>query len=213
MKFLHKIWSGYDGFTPQQIPKRLHRNILPLGWGRYIDSVEEGHEVWVYFHGPGVAPFGVYAKGFVQSTDTAGGRVHLRVREDAADRSLTDSETSERIAGIIKARGLQVFVYPEDWDTPPECNVGLTADSCRARRCRSCETWKRLPLIDKRAHLLPRRFPHDLKGFAPTYWVIPRRCYLHHDGRRIAAPVDRASELFYRFNSGEANLAYPLALV
>src|SRR4051812_12609024 len=118
MKFLYKIWSGYDGFTPRQLSKRLQRRILSLRWGRYIDSVEEGHEVWVYFHGPRVAPFGVYVKGFVQSIDTDSNRVHLRVREQSTEQPLTDPETSDRIAGIIKARGLQVFVYPEVWDTP-----------------------------------------------------------------------------------------------
>jgi predicted amidophosphoribosyltransferase len=213
LKFLYKIWSGYDGFTPRQIPKRLHgRKILSLGWGRYIDSVEEGHEVWVYFHGPRVSPFGVYAKGFVQAIDTEANRVDLRLRDYSVDAPLTDGQTSDRIAGIIKARGLQVFVYPEVWDTPPECNVDLTAESCHVRRCESCATWKRLPLIERNAHVPPRRFPADAKGFAAAYWVIPPRCYLHYEGRTIAKPVERTSELFYRFKSGESNLAYPLAL-
>lgn len=213
MKFLYKIWSGYDGFTPRQIAKRLQpRKRLALGWGRYIDSVEEGHEVWIYFHGPRVWPSGVYAKGFVQAIDANAGKVHLRVRDYSADQPLTDPETSDRIAGIIKARGLQVFVYPEVWETPPECNIELTADSCRARRCESCTAWKRLPLIERSAHVPPRRFPLVAGGFAPAYWVIPSRCYLHQNGRRIARPIERTSELFYRFKSGEANLAYPLAL-
>jgi predicted amidophosphoribosyltransferase len=213
VKFLYKIWSGFDGFTPRQIPKRLQpRKTIPLGWGRYIDSVEEGHEVWVYFHGPRVVPSGVYAKGFVQAIDVQNNQVHLRVREYSADQPLTDSDTTERIAGIIKARGLQVFVYPEVWETPPTCNIDLTAESCRARQCESCVTWKRLPLIEKSASLSPRRFPSALNGFAPAYWVVPSRCYLHQEGRRIHPSVERTSELFYRFKSGEQNLAYPLAL-
>jgi predicted amidophosphoribosyltransferase len=213
VKFLYKIWSGYDRFTPRQIPKRFHRRrILSLGWDRYIDSVEEGHEVWVYFYGPRVAPFGVYAKGFVQSIDPDSNRVALRVRDFSVDEPLTDATTTDRIAGIIKARGLQVFVYPEVWDTPPECNVDLTAESCHGRQCESCATWKRLPLIEKNAHVPPKRFPEAAKAFAPAYWVIPSRCYLHQDGRRIAPAVERTSELFYRFKAGEANLAYPLAL-
>jgi predicted amidophosphoribosyltransferase len=212
LKFLYKIWSGYDGFTPREIPRRLQRKTLALGWGRYIDSVEEGHEVWVYFHGPRVAPPGVYAKGFVQVIDADQGRVHLRVREHATDAPLTDTETTDRIAGLIKARGLQVFVYPEVWETPPECNVDVSAESCRARQCDTCATWKGLPLIDRNAHLPPRRFPADMDGFAPGYWVIPSRCYLHYDGHRIAQAVERTSEVFYRFKSGEPSLAYPLAL-
>ena len=213
MKFLYKIWSGYDGFKPRLIPTRLKpRKILPLGWGRYIDSVEAGHEVWVYFHGPGVSPFGVYAKGFVGSVDTKNGRILLRVREFSTDQPLTDAETTERIAGVVGARGLQVFVYPEVWDTPPECNIDLTAESCRQRHCESCTVWKRLPLIKKSAHVPPRRFQASTGAFAPAYWVIPRRCYLHYEGHRIARPIEHTSELFYRFKAGEPNLAYPLAL-
>ena len=65
MKFLYKIWSGYNRFTPREIPKRLQPGkTLALGWRRYIDSVEEGHEVWVYFHGPRVTPSGfLYCTG------------------------------------------------------------------------------------------------------------------------------------------------------
>lgn len=212
MKFLYKIWSGYDGFTPAAIPGRLQEKTLVLNWKHYIDSVEEGHEVWVYFFGPRVRPAGVYVKGFVQSIDTAGRAVHLRVRESSTDRPLTDAPTSERIAGIVKARGLQVFVYPDAWDTPPACNIALSALTCQARQCASCPTWKRLPLIDKGAHARPRRFPDEATGFSPAYWVIPSRCYIHQEGNALTPEVHRTSELFYRFKSGEANLAYPLAL-
>ena len=89
MKFLYKIWSGYDGFTPRQISRRLQRKTLALGWRRYIDSVEEGHEVWIYFHGPRVVLPGVYAKGFVQAIDSDQGRLRLRVREHSSDAPLT----------------------------------------------------------------------------------------------------------------------------
>jgi hypothetical protein len=53
LKFLYKIYSGYDGFTPARIPERLlPRSILRLSWARYMDSVEVGDEVWIYFHPP-----------------------------------------------------------------------------------------------------------------------------------------------------------------
>jgi hypothetical protein len=35
LKFLYKIWSGYDGFMPADIPKRLHDKTRVLGWNRY----------------------------------------------------------------------------------------------------------------------------------------------------------------------------------
>src|SRR5205809_4876472 len=118
--FLYKIWSGYNGFTPREIPKRLKAGkTLTLRWRRYIDAVEEGHEVWVYFHGPRVRPSGVYAKGFVDTIDTDTSEVRIGVRKFLTDEPLTDRNTSARIAGVIRARGLQVFVYPQVWETPP----------------------------------------------------------------------------------------------
>ena len=43
----------YDGFAPARIPDRLlPSKILRLSWSRYMDSVELGDEVWIYFHGP-----------------------------------------------------------------------------------------------------------------------------------------------------------------
>ena len=52
-RFLYKIWSRYDGFTPTRIPDRGDgRGRLILGWTRYIDVIEAGAEVWVYFYGP-----------------------------------------------------------------------------------------------------------------------------------------------------------------
>lgn len=213
MKFLYKIWSGYDGFTPHRIPSRLQpRKILALGWDKYIDSVEEGHEVWVYFHGRGVSPFGVYAKGFVHSVDAKARNVYLRLREFATDQPLTDPETTERIAGVVGRRGLQVFVYPEAWDTPAQCNIDFSAESCRLHRCDSCAAWKQLPLIAAATVGPPKRFPALASGFAPAYWVIPPRCYLYYEGKAITKSVERTSEIFYRFKSGERNLAYPLAL-
>jgi hypothetical protein len=70
LKFLFKIHSGFDGFQPKKIPERLiSGRKLELGWDAYLDSVEMGDEVWVYFHGPHQFDRGVYAKGFVTDID------------------------------------------------------------------------------------------------------------------------------------------------
>jgi predicted amidophosphoribosyltransferase len=159
-----------------------------------------------------VSPPGVYAKGFVRSVDAQARKVSLRIREYDTEGPLTDVETTERIADVVRRRGLQVFVYPEAWDTPAECNIDFTAESCRSRGCESCTAWKQLRRIDKTSVASPRRFPPSADDFAPAYWVIPPRCYLHYEGRRIAKQVERTSEIFYRFKAGERNLAYPLAL-
>jgi hypothetical protein len=53
MRFIYKINSSYDGFTPSKSPKRLKSGRrIRLGWNHYIDVVDRNHEVWVYFHGP-----------------------------------------------------------------------------------------------------------------------------------------------------------------
>lgn len=213
MKFLYKIYSGYDGFAPARIPQRLlPSKVLRLSWSRYMDSVELGDEVWIYFHGPHAFRPGVYAKGFIQSKAPERAQANLRVREYATEAPLTDAATSERIAKAVAARGLQVFVYPEEWDIPPLCMVESSAESCANRHCGSCPTWKRLPLIKECEYCLPPRLDGNVSEFVPAYWVIPSRCYLNYEGEAITLTVRQSSNLFYRFKTGIANLAYPLAL-
>ena len=130
MRFLYKIYSGYDGFAPARLPQRLLPNrVLRLSWSRYMDSVELGDEVWIYFHGRHAFRPGVYAKGFIQSKAPEHAQANLRVGVYATEAPLTDAATSERIARAVAARGLQVFVYPEEWDIPPLCMVESSAES------------------------------------------------------------------------------------
>jgi hypothetical protein len=143
MKFLFKIWTGFDGFVPAKIPVRLlPRNVLKLWWTRYMDPADVGDEVWVYFHGPGVRK-GIYAKGFIREKHPKEHYVLLRVQEYAVDEPLTDAVTNERIAAVVGKYGLQVFIFPEAWDVPPECNVNTSASSCEKRQCKSCPTCAR----------------------------------------------------------------------
>lgn len=208
MKFLYKIYSAYDGFTPRRIPERIQApNLLTLGWDRYVDVLEKGFEVWVYFHGPHAFQPGVYVKGFTHSI--SGPSVLLRVREYSTKDPLTDRETSQRVAEVVRPRYRQVFLLPEDWVTPPACSIGSTADSCKQRLCDKCPAWISLPLMQPATFHRPERLPSAIKDFVPAYWAIPSRCYL---GREIGRRVRNTSEIFYRFKVGEAALAYPLAL-
>ncbi len=212
MKFLFKIWSGFDGFVPAKIPERLlPRSDLKLGWMRYMDPAEIGDEVWVYFHGSGVRN-GIYAKGFIRAKHPKEHYVLLRVQEYATGDPLTDGATNERIAAVVGKYGLQVFIYPEVWDIPPECSVSTSASSCEKRQCRSCRTWQSLPLIRHQDYSLPHRLPSFLETFVPAYWVIPSRCFLYSESKQISPLVHRTSDLFYRFKMGISKLAYPLAL-
>lgn len=211
MKFLYKIWSGYDGFAPRRLPDRLiGGKDLTLGWHKYIDSVERGNEVWIYFYGPHRFTPGVYVRGFVRTVDPDHNRVVLRVRKASSENPLTDAETSDRIGQVVAVKNRQVFLFPEKWDTAPHCTLHTVADSCANRLCDNCSTWSGLPLI-KSSINWPHRIPAHVVAFAPAYWVIPSRCYLHRVGT-IANAVRRTSQVFMRFKVGEEALAYPLAL-
>src|SRR5712671_228854 len=130
MKFLFKIYSNYDGFTPKQIESRLVRGkYLKLGWGRYLDEVDVGAECWIYFHGRHVFTHGVYVKGFISKIDRSSNFVMLRVREYNKEQPLTDQETSERVADRVNTRYRQVFFWPDAWDTVPQCS----RESCLKR--------------------------------------------------------------------------------
>jgi len=209
-RFLYKIWSGYDGFSPSEIPRRMDdHDRLRLGWSRYIDVLELGSEVWIYFHGPGVKVSGVYAKGFVSAIDDKKLRVHVRVREHSKADPLDDNGTRDQIVDAVAQRGRQVFFLPDAVLPPvPDC----TLDACHRRHCDGCTRWQSIPRIGADALADPSRLPSSLADFVPAYWVVPRRCFLWYDRLPLAPTKQAGSDMFLRFKAGEGRLAYPLAL-
>lgn len=213
MKFLYKINSGYDGFTPARIDGRMiDGKTLRLGWDKYLDVVERGEEVWVYFLGPHKFYNGVYVKGRVERVDFDDRAVFLRVREHSAIAPLTEPETSTRLAQAVAVRYRQVFVLPDDLETVPNCSLTTTADSCAKHRCGDCKTWEGLPRISLDTLQMPARLKDRVDAYVPAYWVIPPRSFVFYENRAIKAAVRRTSDVFYDFKAGGKNLAYPLAL-
>jgi predicted amidophosphoribosyltransferase len=211
MRFVYKVHSGFDGFTPSRIPDRLGgQRRLKLNWKRYLENVELGDEVWIYFHGPRVAEAGVYLEGKVKKISLRSQSVFIRVRKYSTDRPLTDPKTSRRIADVIAVRYRQVFLLPSERLGRPPCTVASTEETCERRMCDSCETWKHLPLIKKGDYWWPPRLPEDCEEFVPAYWVIPARCY--RETRLLGRGVQLTTDIFYRFKTGEGALSYPLAL-
>ena len=52
MKYLYKINSSYDGFTPRKIEERMEKStFLTFNWKEYFDEVELGDIVFTYFIG------------------------------------------------------------------------------------------------------------------------------------------------------------------
>lgn len=211
MNFVYKIYSKYDGFSPAVLPERLIDKVyLALGWSRYLDEVQKGDEVWVYFHGPHRFTNGVYLKGRVEKIDpTAEQEVLLRVHDSSTSGPLTDAETSERLARVVSARGRQVFFLPTEWDLVSDCSAFGTGESCRRRRCEWCPYWQSFHRIQDHEVYLPPRFPDRVKFFYPAYWAIPPRCYLRGDV--IASHVHETSQILRAFKTGNGNLAYPFA--
>jgi hypothetical protein len=213
VKFLFKIWSNYDGFTPAAIPaRRLDNGQVELGWDTYIESVDQHSEVWVYFHGRHKFTNGVYIKGAVQRVELPTRKVYLRVREFSTSEPLTDAATSARIAQVVAPRNRQVFVLPEELDVWDACTIATSADSCSARHCRRCQTWQDLPRVQERNLARPEHLSTAVADYVPGFWSVPRRNFIHMQGRRPRPEVRKTSELFYRFKVGDAALAYPLAL-
>lgn len=211
MSFIYKIYSGYDGFQPRRIPERLtDRNRLLLGWKRYLDEVQIGDEVWVYFHGPHGFKPGVYAKGRVEVIDPSADReVCLLVHDYDTALPLTDHRTSAYVATIVGTRGRQVFLFPSDWQTVSDCTVFSSADSCAQRRCDWCPTWKSFGRIREGTFRTPRRFEGEASTFVPAYWIIPPRCYL--SSSVIQPSIRQVTHVLRSFKTGNYKLAYPLA--
>lgn len=209
LRFVYKIYSGYDGFTPSHIPQRLHRGRFRLGWRRYIEAVERGQEVWVYFHGPHGFEPGVYLKGRVDQISSTG-RVTLRALRYRVRRPLTDHRTSRWVASVARRRGEQIFILPERGRLRPYCDVWTDARTCGAGRCVSCPFLKSVPLVGSRSFFWPSRLDAGLADFVPAFWVVPSRCFL--SGRRLKAKILEGNEIFYRFKTGEKVLGFPLAV-
>jgi predicted amidophosphoribosyltransferase len=213
LRFVYKIHSGYDGFRPGRIPERLQPgNLLQLGWTKYLDVVERGAEVWVYFHGPERFDNGVYIKGIVRSVNRDDQFVMLRVREHSTTTPLTDADMSARVAAVVAQRYRQVFLLPTELVPIPVCEIAGSATTCKVRLCDECPIWKAFPLIDPRDLQWPLRVRSEVSNVVAAYWVIPSRCYLHSEHKIPSQGVRQISEQFYRFKVGAASLAYPLAL-
>jgi len=205
MKFLYKIYSGYDGFRPAVMPDRVHNHRLRLGWKHYIDVVEKGWECWIYFHGPHTFDNGVYAKGFVDSIDLDKREAGLRIREYSTDTPITSEGTSARIAEAVSTRGQQVFIWPDEWAASGNCDL----KQCKKRQCEDCSTWATLPLIEEGESKAPDRLRWSrYEGIVAGHWLVPTRCFETH----ILPAIKNLTMRFTAFKMGEAIYAYPFAL-
>ena len=134
MRFLYEIYSGYDGFQPIQIENRMNGNNLRLSWKHYIDVVQRGWNCWVYFMGAGNFENGVYIKRTVEQVDLNANTVQLRVREYDQYNPLTSYDLAQTISTIVRARGRQIFPWPDNLMPLDSCGVA----NCSRRECDIC---------------------------------------------------------------------------
>lgn len=215
-QFVYKIWSGYDQFTPDTIQRRLRKGRLRLGWKRYLDEVDAGTRVYVYFFGQGSFENGVYIDGRIVDVDRSHHRVTIAADRFDPTSPLTDPETSRRIGDLVRPRGRQVFVLPEAFRVPGDvgaCSLDGDGASCVQLQCGSCPVWAQLPRIATGDYTWPNRLTPLAKRidrFVPAYWIIPRRSYIP---RNDAKPgIRHTSDLFYALKTGDKSKAYPFAL-
>lgn len=204
MRYLYKIHAPYDGFYPSRIEDRMEEGrFVRLGWGKYLDAVVRGDEVWVFF--TGCRTPAIYMEGLVDSIDAENEQVLLRVRRHST-RPLTDQSESAELRRAVAARGRQVFLWPSDRELRENCEL----QECRARNCARCDVWRSLPFVSSDHH----QPPPELRGnvVVPAYWAIPSRCFLYYAGRQPTPWVRRSTEMFAAFKVGEAAYAHPLAL-
>jgi hypothetical protein len=205
VKFIFKINSGYDGFTPFQLPLRMSDGVLALGWGNYIEAVEKGDEVWVYFKGRHRFDPGVYARGRVAGVDDASRRVSLAVHEFNINEPLVGEPLAAQLAVIVAPPYRQVFLVPEALPVAPECSLASTAESCGRRLCEDCSVWRGLQRIQPADLGWPGRLPSGLSVFAPAYWAVPPRSVAYG---RASPGVQATTQLFGRFKVGEKNFSF-----
>ena len=210
MRFLFKIYSGYDGFRPAVIERRMDGDLVPLKWPVYFDDAERGAEVWIYFHGPHRFENGVYIRGRIRRRDPQTGTVYLHPTEYSITTPLSDPATSEQVAEAVQTRFRQVFFFPPSLVPIPDCDLHARATTCSSHRCQDCDRWQHLPIIVDGSFDIPERIKTErgLK-FRAGVWVIPSRCYRRNVS--IPAGVRDTSNLFYRFKVGDEAIAFPLA--
>ena len=214
MRYLYKIWSNYDGFTPKRISERLVNGgqSLVLGWERYLDVVDLGEEVWVYFHGSHRFENGVYVEGRIEAIDPARRRVTLKIDASSTTDPLTDPALSFRIAQIVAPHYRQVFLLPLEIAAAPTCTVTTDLSSCVSHLCGACDVWNTWPTVRPADLVRPHRLSSALADFVPAFWTVPRRSFLFHHGGSVNRRTQLLGEQFTRFKLGEELLAYPFAL-
>jgi hypothetical protein len=208
MKYLYKINSLYDGFTPQKIEERMEKGtFLTFNWREYFDEVEPGDVVFTYFIGSGVKK-GVYLickVSKIMDNRKVLGRV---LRYDQKEPLISPTEFAEYENAIITRPIGSVYVIPSLLDiafedlrkkvTISEIEVGEVANCyrCETKNCSECSLLKPNFLI-KWENEVALKISLMEQVISP-FWIIPRQS--HWMKKTISEhPISR---IWYDFKSG-----------
>lgn len=211
MKYLYKINSSYDGFTPQKIEERLEKDTyLVYNWREYFDDLNKGDIIFTYFTGLGIKK-GIYLISKI-SEIKKDKRVIGRVLRYDLQEPLIPPDEFKKYSNQILTRPIgSVYVIPPSLDitfediqtkvTISEIEIEAKIDcyTCFKKNtfnCESCSIFDPDFLIkwDNEASL---KIP-NIEEITSPFWIIPRQS--HWIKKTITEhPI---SDMFYSFKSG-----------
>jgi len=211
MYYLYRIDSNYDGFTPEEIPRRLeNQRYLIYNWNQYFDEIAKGDIIFTYFFG-GRVPRGIYliskAVKFPERN-----KVKAKVLDYDSKEPIVSQEKITNYAQFIinRPRG-SVFVIPPFLDgifdkvlqnrvsSDIEISEEIDCYECFKKGsfpCEKCSIFDRDYLINwqKEVNLLI----HGYERVVSPFWIIPYQS--HWTKTSIRRHV--ISRIFYAFKAG-----------
>ena len=211
MKYLYKINSSYDGFTPQKIEERLEKDTyLVYNWREYFDDLNKGDIIFTYFTGPGVRE-GVYLISKISEIKSDKHVIGKVLRHNLQEPLILPEDFKKYSAQILTRPIGSVYVIPPSLDIAFEDikrKVTISEIEIKAKvncftcfkdntfLCKSCSIFDTNFLI-KWDNEVSLKIP-KIKEITSPFWIIPRQS--HWIKKTITEhPI---SDMFYSFKSG-----------
>lgn len=221
MKFLYKINSSYDGFSPDKIKERKKGAYLTYNWREYFDDVSEGDIIFTLFKGRGVKR-GIYLVSKVARKIIPSKNVICKIIYYDENQPLIEpSEFARYERQLIPRPYGTVYVIPPFLDiefekiqkeiTISEINVGtkIYCKSCldnNTNGCINCPIFNNRFLI-KWGNEVKLKAANIEQSISP-FWVIPYQSHWIKTNIRQHA----VSQIIYAFKAGYKKYAHLLAL-
>tara|TARA_Y100000310_G_scaffold335051_1_gene416167 strand:+ start:2517 stop:3638 length:1122 start_codon:yes stop_codon:yes gene_type:complete len=221
MKFLYKINSSYDGFSPDKIKERKNGAFLKYNWREYFDDVNEGDIIFTLFKGRGIKR-GIYLVSKVTQKIIPSKSIICKIIHYDENQPLIEpSEFSKYERQLIPRPYGAVYVIPPFLDiefekiqkeiTISEIDVGtkIYCKNCldnNANGCENCLIFNKKYLI-KWGNEVKLKTPYIEQSISP-FWVLPYQSHWIKTNIRQHA----ISQIIYAFKAGYKKYANLLAL-